>query len=712
MKRKILSILLVAVMLLSTIAGLAGCGESGFASTKIASDKGAEIGNLKKDGWIVSVPAGAFDGDVSVSVAKASESEDALLTTPIDISVEGMEQVRLNRPVKITMKLDKKNIPDAESFDRTVMAYWNGSEWEPIIPDPVRLSEGYLEFETWHFSSYSGKLMNREEQIKLYAHKMAVDSVSNEVKDPTYIEKIKAVCNDYFDGVGLYAGETREIIINRVLEMNIIPTTQELAAKGDIEALTYECGKILAEATIDMVQENPLVKESLMEGLGKLGTLTEGAEALYNGDYKTAVVEFTDLGVTLFGGAAGGAVTAIKSIGDLSKAAVEQGIMAWKDYEMECAYKSYAGLAKEGAYGYTLNSGDWETLKIQMRGYYNRLLNEKKEAWRRLHGKDSLTNAEIKMLEDYVEADLKEQFDKRLANEKLIEAKATEYEKIIGSFKDANLLNRLENGYKYDMTIEQRLKSLFTIRQVILKMVGGDISVFGSEKNREDNLSMAIAMWLGYGKDRTKFYDWMREQGYLKKAGAMTEGYWLLVRSFDNKYETSAADDSYSESWSGGSGSYTYRCKTTFDYSYSGSTHDNCRGEFVENTGTSSIPKDRYMGGERVEIDLKITASTSSNICFHLGASLGASITPVNHEDPFVSYGTNISLYDITEKITTSYIQTGKNDTNTGYWGQSATVGGEMPSGSANGDKVYILIGMSGGNNSIMTAYEYEWVTD
>ena len=162
------------------------------------------------------------------------------------------------------MKLDKKNIPDAESFDRTVMAYWNGSEWEPIIPDPVRLSEGYLEFETWHFSSYSGKLMNREEQIKLYAHKMAVDSVSNEVKDPTYMEKIKAVCNDYFDGVGLYAGETREIIINRVLEMNIIPTTQELAAKGDIEALTYECGKILAEATIDMVQENPLVKESLM----------------------------------------------------------------------------------------------------------------------------------------------------------------------------------------------------------------------------------------------------------------------------------------------------------------------------------------------------------------------------------------------------------------------------------------------------------------
>ena len=82
------------------------------------------------------------------------------------------------------------------------------------------------------------------------------------------------------------------------------------------------------------------------------------------------------------------------------------------------------------------------------------------------------------------------------------------------------------------------------------------------------------------------------------------------------------------------------------------------------------------MGGERVKIDLKITATTSSNICFNLGASLSASITPVNKDDPFVSYGTDISLWDVTEKITKSYIQTGKNDTNTGYWGQSATVGG------------------------------------
>ena len=85
-----------------------------------------------------------------------------------------------------------------------------------------------------------------------------------------------------------------------------------------------------------------------------------------------------------------------------------------------------------------------------------------------------------------------------------------------------------------------------------------------------------------------------------------------------------------------------------------------------------------------MEIDLKIEASTSPNICFHCGATLGASITSVNVDDPFVGYDT--SLYDVSEKITRSYIMTGKNDSNTGYWGESAAVGGEMPSGSANGD--------------------------
>jgi hypothetical protein len=264
--------------------------------------------------------------------------------------------------------------------------------------------------------------------------------------------------------------------------------------------------------------------------------------------------------------------------------------------------------------------------------------------------------------------------------------------------------------FPVDMDYATRIDSLMKIREIILDLVGGDRSVFGSNEDViEGKLAEAIYKWLQCGKDRGKFYDWMREKGYLASPKE-TIGYWKLVRSFENDFMKSASDEYYSSTWSGGSGSYAYNCKFIGHHWYTASTHDDCHGEFVNNSGTASSPKDSYLGGEKVTIDLKISAETSSNICFHLGASLGASITPVNHDDPFVSYGTNMDLWEVVENPQKSRVSTNKNDTNTGYVGGELTVGGEMPSGYANGDKVYILIIFSGGNNVIKTAYEYEWV--
>ena len=715
MKQKIWSILLIVAMLLPLTAGLSGCGKSGFGSTLIVGDKGGVIGDLKKDGWTVSIPAGAFEQDVKVTVDKVADSTEAyingkaaFLTTPIEIKAEGTESVRLDEPARISMKLDEKNLPDNSTFDQYVMSYWTGDEWEVIIPDPVELSKGYLTFETWHFSSYSGKKMTDDEQVREYARDLAIDDLTNQARNEALKEKLTAVVDDYLNGLSIYDQEARNEIISRVWASSSMDIAVFLTENGASTAeLGYKVTDMIVESTVDVCAENPLVLEAVSTALDSVGDAAEASVALYDGNYRKAASELTALGATVLGY---GGVGAVKSLVDLGAAAVEQGIMAWKDYEEECAYKVFYGLAKGNAYGYKINAGDWETLITQMGGYYHQIVRERKDEYKRISGKDTLSDDEQRMIERQVESDLKKKFEERAKIDSKIDAKQAEYEILVKAFKDAGLLTRTENGFKEDMTVNRRLHSLLAIRGNILNIVGGDISKFGREKDREENLAYAIKMWIGYGKDRAKFYDWMREMGYLEKQKEGT-GYWKLVRSFTNKYETSASDEFYSRTWSGGGGSYTYRCEVTYDGThYTGITHDSCKGEFVENKGTASTPKDSYMGGERVEIDLKITANTPSNICFHLGASLGASITPVNHDDPFASYGTNRSLYDITEKITKSYIQTGKNDTNTGYWGQSATVGGEMPSGSANGDKVYILIGMGGGNNSITTAYEYEWV--
>lgn len=714
MKQKIWSILLIVAMLLPLTAGLSGCGKSGFGSTLIVGDKGGVIGDLKKDGWTVSIPAGAFEQDVKVTVDKVADSTEAyingkaaFLTTPIEIKAEGTESVRLDEPARISMKLDEKNLPDNSTFDQYVMSYWTGDEWEVIIPDPVELSKGYLTFETWHFSSYSGKKMTDDEQVREYARDLAIDDLTNQAKNEALKEKLTAVVDDYLNGLSIYDQEARNEIISRVWASSSMDIAVFLTENGASTAeLGYKVTDMIVESTVDVCAENPLVLEAVSTALDSVGDAAEASVALYDGNYRKAASELTALGATVLGY---GGVGAVKSLVDLGAAAVEQGIMAWKDYEEECAYKVFYGLAKGNAYGYKINAGDWETLITQMGGYYHQIVRERKDEYKRISGKDTLSDDEQRMIERQVESDLKKKFEERAKIDSKIDAKQAEYEILVKAFKDAGLLTRTENGFKEDMTVNRRLHSLLAIRGNILNIVGGDMSKFGREKNREENLAYAIKMWIGYGKDRAKFYDWMREMGYLEKQKEGT-GYWKLVRSFTNKYETSASDENYVETWSGGNGSYTYNCKFIGNHWYTASTHDDCHGEFVNNTGTSSIPNSRYAGGEQAQLTLTVSAATSSNICFHLGAHLTSCITPVNHDDPFVNYGTNMYMQNIDDESARGDVRTYKNDTNTGYIGGSVTSGVAMPMGYEDGDKVYILIIFSGGNNEIKTAYEYEWV--
>ena len=713
-KKKLLVSILGGVILLSVLFLLTGCGKNPYGTTEVSSTKDTTIGNLEKEGLEILISAGAFEQDVKVTVDKVennteaySNGKDVFITEPFEIKVEGIENVRLNEPVKISMKLDKKNLPDNNIFDQYVMSYWTGDNWEVITPDPVKLSEGYLVFETWHFSSYSGKKMTDEEQIKEYARYMAMDDLTIQEVNPTLKEKITAVVDDYLNGLSIYDQETRDEILTRVVNSTGIDNIVFLTENGKSTAeLGHKITELIVQSTVDVCAENPLILETVSTALGTVGDVAEASVALIDGDYKKVTGELVAFGASVLGY---GGVGAVKSLVELGAAAVEQGIMGWKEYELECAYKSYYGLAKENTYGYKINAGDWEDLMIQMRGYYNQIVRERKDAYKSISGKDKLTDEEEAMIERQVESDLKKKFEERAKIDSKIDAKQAEYEKPIKAFKNVGLFTRTENGFNKDMTIQQRLHSLFRIRKIILDMVDGDISKFGNEKNREENLAWAIKMWLGYGTDRAKFYNWMREQGYLEKQKEVT-GYWKLVQSFENSENKVEPDDEYrSYSLSGGNGSY--RSKVTTLWSTYSNYHDgDCVGEYVEAIATSSQPKSKYLGGEKVTLDLAITPNISSPICAHYDASIGATITPVNHDRPFVSYGSNQDMYDIKEEHTKSYLWIA-GDGHENYFDMKVTVGGVMPSGYENGDKVYILINFHGGlAGDLSTAYEYEWV--
>jgi hypothetical protein len=707
MKRRLLSFILTSAILLSAMAGLTGCSSgNGPASGKVKPNSEKTIGNAKKNGVELVIPAGTFEEAVNVSIAIADENELAAedgasyLFSPIELMSDGGEHT-LGETVTVKIKLPKSLSGD--DYLSIMGAHYDGEGWVYILPDTVALQKGYLQFGTPHFSRYAAVKLEKEKALDKYAETLATQNVTG--SQPS--EELTDCFTEALDKMGFTNETVQGIIMQKIAEeLHSSSAFIANAKNGDLGDIAGQGAELIAGALLKSAHDEAYVKKIQSYAGGATSGAVAAALSLYDGGsgmdaYKEFVYAAMD------------AIPAAR----LGKAAVEAtkaGVQMWQDYSVESAYNVYLkqNVASDG----NISADSWDIIFYNMGSGLDFMQRDYRTAYAKASGK-TLKEIDVdkelrNMLDRKVIDEVKRSFMTRYTNGNAIAAEKARIKEMLATFDAYGLLSWSKLlSFPYEMGLATRIDSLMKIRENILGIVDGDRSVFGSsDEVIEGNLAEAIYRWLECGKDRGKFYDWMREKGYLANPKETT-GYWKLVKSFENKYETSASSDYYLETWGGGGGSYTYRCDVKYDgISYTGKTHDSCKGEFVENTGTSSIPKDRYMGGERVEIDLKISVSTSSNICFHLGASLGVSITPVNHDNPFISYGTNTDLYDITEEITRSYIMTGKNDTNTGYWGESATVGGEMPSGSANGDKVYILIGMGGGNNSVTTAYEYEWV--
>jgi len=703
MKQKLLSLILTAIILLSATAGLTACSSGdGSASGKVSPKSEKKIGNAKRDGVEIIIPAGTFEKAVNVSIGIADENEIAAedgagyLFSPIELTSDGGEHT-LGETVTVKIKLPKSV---SEDDYLTIMgAYYDGERWEYILPDAEAIQNGYLQFGTPHFSRFAAVKLEKEKALDKYTETLAIQNVTG-VKPS---EELTDCFTQTLDSLGFTDETVQGIIMQKITkELHSSAAFIVNAKNGDIGDIAGQGAELVAESILKSMTDKAVVDRLKTYAGGATSGAVAAALKLYEGgDYKEASKEFVYAALDVIPAAKLG-----KAVVEATKA----GVQMWQDYSVESAYNVY--LKQNVATDGNVSADSWDIIFYNMGSGLDFMRREYRTAYAKASGKTLKEIEADKTLRDMLDGqivnDIKRSFMSRYTNGNAIAAEKARIKEMLATFDAYGLLswNNLL-GFPVDMEFASRIDSLMKIHENILNLVGGDRSVFGSNDDViEGNLAEAIYKWLECGKDRGKFYDWMREKGYLASPKE-TIGYWKLVRSFTNKYETSASDENYVETWSGGNGSYTYNCKFIGNHWYTASTHDDCHGEFVNNTGTSSTPKDSYMGGEKVEIDLKITANTSSNICYHLGATLGARISYVNDDDPFVGYDT--SLYDITEKITRSYIMTGKNDTNTGYWGESATVGGEMPSGSANGDKVYIVIGMGGGNNSVETAYEYEW---
>lgn len=174
---------------------------------------------------------------------------------------------------------------------------------------------------------------------------------------------------------------------------------------------------------------------------------------------------------------------------------VETTVDIWAGDTMEDIYKSYKKKAKDGN---TISDDEWNEFCIFNRAAFT------------VYKDKGMTDEQIR-----------EKFAERVSNEKKIAQKKAELERLTKTWDQDMLLNPDRNNYPSSWKLEDRLASLYRIRQTLITMFTKDGKLqkgshYGSSD--EDFLEELEFYWVLYGvKDRDSFYDWLEDEGIIEK---------------------------------------------------------------------------------------------------------------------------------------------------------------------------------------------------
>ena len=473
----------------------------------VRSDRETTVGDLSQTGWQLDIPANAFESDLTLTMSVLSETEsenyqnDAFkwIGKPVKITAGSENGVYLGRPATVTMQIPKEQRIPKEKVDDYLAAYYNGESWDYIFPAITKVSEGYITFETYHFSLFSAVKPTEEEKIKLYTQKMAVQIWEDEEREKAFSDKVMDTFNEAFEKMGISDETVKGKLLRSVAKEYDFGTLLVSTERGDVADFGVKCGEMAANALIKHLKmEDALMDNITGKGAAVATGLVKGALQLKDNNYTDATKELTSAFIGYF------------PVGRAYQAAVEvidAGIASWKDYELDEAYRNYV---KDTVGGFaTVSDDDWALMCAtpQMSGYLIRLQSEL--------DKDKALSARIA---GQAGANLRKTFEKRLASEKTVKGKEAEYAKIIEGFKKDLLLERGAFGFGFDTDIESRLRTLFAVRKNILDLFSGEMPVLKSGESAESNLNEAIAMWISFGPERRgEFYQWLEEKGYIEK---------------------------------------------------------------------------------------------------------------------------------------------------------------------------------------------------
>lgn len=480
------------------LAGLLlfGCGK-----TQDTSILGA-----KNDTCEVSVSSDNFKKSTKIIVEDKNDH--------VEIHAEGYDDVRFDTPATISFKLDEK-VTD-EELEKWVGVYIYGAREYYIEPDYEKLSEGILEFDTYHFSWFSKKKLSDKELADKYAHQLATYDVMQEERIKEKLSSgnvLVETANAIYEELGItddtlrgtlvrdFVGELSSTVngLDTSLESDAFKKNAKMAGYGlsGLELLNAAqdgdvtgFSSIIAGVAINECCEhwNDIAKNYVPGAVGSI------PEALYIAIAEGNIAEASEhVAKTIVSN-----VPVVKYT-QMTAELVDYGVNMWTDSEVELAYEAYSG--KSDAAGYK-ETPDWDTLMVEMRGAYTQLLINAKKQYCEVNNISMSELEEDKELCDKLarqtENSLKKQFETRKANDDKIREKEKEYQDIIKSFEseDVHLMTRGKNGFERGDDATFRLSRLMNIRKQVIDLLGGDdvehlYTIFGTRNVEEQNKYIA-----------------------------------------------------------------------------------------------------------------------------------------------------------------------------------------------------------------------------
>ena len=464
---------------------------------KSAAPGGAvTLGDLAADGFALSFPSDAYTGVAEVAATRApSASAPAMENAAIlgdGYAIDTGGVARLDDHATLTLSYDPAKTDDPMLL---ALACYDGGAWTYIPAATADTAAHTVTFPIFHFSEYYPSQFKSEmEAAKYYSAQMAAQKVLGEKGgDPKVASR--ALADLMADKLGLGGDEfSKRMLADIAADQDIVKVFDEYQTEGWTDAgygyvMDFMCGKVAAR--LSAASKDPAGISGGEAALGNMWDLLKVGKAgskflgfVQQGDMKDAGKELFDL-ATDYTGVPGKAIK-------YTLQGMQNALDVWRDGEVEDAFRAYAG-DPTGRAGYgAVDQRNIDEVWDKMRGAARQLCIDriaKENDARATVGLSPLTGKEEDFYREKVKAELKSEFDRRLALKDKIAAQQKNMDVILGEPYFAQLLEKgnvsLRNKDALNDTLASRLARFNHMIQRIMTDLKIDTVYSGQQQEGE-----------------------------------------------------------------------------------------------------------------------------------------------------------------------------------------------------------------------------------